>query len=246
MNSNEVFDCASDLFKPTSNFCICFFFIGAGEARSYNMAEQAGIPKPMAVEQQQRQFAPEQVMHQSMTPANLYVDRAPPGEASSTFCPDKAYAKLSGDNFVYYVQTMSVVLGRASKATGGESEGEPDVDLGRSKSISRKHATIKYNPRMEAFFIEPHGKNGINVDLTFYERGSGPVRLNNWSRVQIANIGFWFILPQGDVTANTQPLTLAAQLHLRHLMSRSPSPSPTITQPNSQVCMIQVISSFMI
>jgi len=150
---------------------------------------------------------------------------------------DKAYAKLFGDNFVYYIQTMSVVLGRRTKAAapdGSVQEGEPDVDLGASKSISRKHATIRYDTKAESFFIQAHGKNGMQVDLVFYKAGGQPIQLFNGSRIQIANVGFWFFLPQGSLSSNTPPLALATQLHLRYLASRSPSPASVMTQPNSR------------
>eukprot|EP00038_Savillea_parva_P006216 m.162353 g.162353 ORF g.162353 m.162353 type:complete len:387 (+) comp12179_c0_seq1:193-1353(+) len=147
--------------------------------------------------------------------------------------PPVAYAKLAGDNFVYYVQSMMVTLGRGGGGEGG-SEGEPDVDLGREKSISRKHATIQYDSAAEAFFITPHGKNGLRVGRNFYQRGSGPVKLHNWSRIQIANVGFWFILPQGDVSQTQQPLNIPTQLHLHPLISRAGSPAPE-TVPSSMV-----------
>jgi hypothetical protein len=51
------------------------------------------------------------------------------------------------------------------------------------------------------------------------------------SRIQIATVGFWFILPQGDTTTQ-QPLSIPTQLHLGSLLSRGGSPSQD-TQPNS-------------
>eukprot|EP00035_Acanthoeca_spectabilis_P021821 m.440408 g.440408 ORF g.440408 m.440408 type:complete len:389 (+) comp18518_c0_seq1:1215-2381(+) len=144
--------------------------------------------------------------------------------------PPVAYAKLAGDNFVYYVQSMMVTLGRG----GGDGDGEPDVDLGREKSISRRHATIQYDSGAEAFFISPLGKNGLRVGRNFYKSGSGPIKLHNWSRIQIANVGFWFILPQGDVSQTQQPLNCATQLHLHPLISRAGSPTAD-TVPNSIV-----------
>eukprot|EP00040_Diaphanoeca_grandis_P030314 m.179030 g.179030 ORF g.179030 m.179030 type:complete len:592 (-) comp31954_c3_seq6:154-1929(-) len=183
----------------------------------------------------------------SNTPGNLTPIAALSGNATpcghvtptdvQTTAMDTAYAKLLGDHFAYYVQTMSVVLGRRTKgaADAKEVEGEPDVDLGPSKSISRRHATISYDTAAEAFFIQAHGKNGMQVDLIFYKCDCEPVQLYNGSRIQIANVGFWFFLPQGQLERNTQPLINAAQLHLRYLASRSPSPAPTITQPNSRV-----------
>ncbi len=61
----------------------------------------------------------------------------------------QAYAKLQGRDFVYYVRSLSVVLGRrvsaasdtvsAASDTGARAEGA-DVDLGPSRAISRRHA----------------------------------------------------------------------------------------------------------
>lgn len=51
------------------------------------------------------------------------------------------------------------------------------------------------------------------------------------SRLQIATVGFWFILPHG-VTTTQQPLSIPTQLHLGSLLSRGGSPSLD-TQPNS-------------
>ena len=51
----------------------------------------------------------------------------------------QAYAKLQGENFVYYVRSLSVVLGR--RVAGCD---DVDVDLGPYKTISRQHA--RYAP----------------------------------------------------------------------------------------------------
>jgi len=163
------------------------------------------------------------------------------GAAPADGLPPVAYAKLAGDNFVYYVQTMVVTLGRGGGGEAG-NDGEPDVDLGREKSISRRHATIQYDSMAAAFFITPHGKNGLRVGRNFYRGGSSPIKLHNWSRIQIANVGFWFILPQGDVSQTQQPLNFATQLHLHPLISRGGTPTAE-TAPSSLVASCEASAS---
>ena len=84
----------------------------------------------------------------------------------------EAYAKLQGEDFVFYIQTLSVILGRRSSPSD-----EVHVDLGRSKVISRKHARIEYNFIARRFEISCFGKNGMFVDGKAYGPTSEPVPL---------------------------------------------------------------------
>lgn len=56
----------------------------------------------------------------------------------------QAYAKLSGATWTYYVRTLKVVIGRQASDSSSDDE-EVQIDLGPSKVVSRKHATIRYN-----------------------------------------------------------------------------------------------------
>jgi len=118
----------------------------------------------------------------------------PPREASPG--PIAAYAKLEFPGFSYYLQTLSVSIGRrpahiAGPEPGAEKhthltgldrvDGDVDVDLGPLKSISRLHARIFYRsaaevpwdawslaPREEASFVfQVLGRNGAFVDDVF-------------------------------------------------------------------------------
>lgn len=105
-----------------------------------------------------------------------------------------AYARLEFENFIFYVQTLQVILGRKSENDQSHSV---DVHLGASKAISRKHAKIFYNFGTERFELSIQGKNGAFVDDNFIERGA-TVPLTNKSKIQIGQIVFRFVLPGAD------------------------------------------------
>lgn len=78
--------------------------------------------------------------------------------------PIQAYAKLQGENFVYYVQTLSVTLGRRVAGSGDDV----DVDLGSGRTISRRHARIEYDFTLRQFVLLPLSKNGVHVNGVLY------------------------------------------------------------------------------
>ncbi|KAI9478878.1 MAG: fork head domain-containing protein [Benjaminiella poitrasii] len=101
----------------------------------------------------------------------------------------RAYAKLEGDNFCYYIRTLQVTLGRKAK--------EPDnvdIPLGNVKSISRQHARLAYNFTTQYFEFVVLGKNGAFVNDQFVEKGIA-VPLENKTKIQIGDVSFIFLLP---------------------------------------------------
>jgi hypothetical protein len=86
----------------------------------------------------------------------------------------QAFAKLQGESFVYYVQSLSLTLGRA--VAGREPV---DVDLGPSRSISRVHARIDYDFQLRQFVITPLGKNGIVIDGFPYSKNHTAIPLKS-------------------------------------------------------------------
>ena len=120
--------------------------------------------------------------------------------ASSTNTKVSAYARLEFENFIFYVQTLQVVLGRKSENDQSHSV---DVHLANSKAISRKHAKIFYNFGTERFELSIQGKNGAFVDDSFVERGA-TVPLTNKSKIQIGQIVFRFVLPGATPLEKTE------------------------------------------
>ncbi|KAH9943136.1 uncharacterized protein BXZ73DRAFT_87535 [Epithele typhae] len=123
---------------------------------------------------------------------------SPPPEAAEPL-PDKisAYYSLVFPNFTYYLQTLTVTIGRrcvpANIASTSDSP-QVDVDLGSLKSVSRLHARIEYDENEERFVLVVLGRNGAWVDGVWSGSGS-KVPLGDRSQIQIASRTFHFILP---------------------------------------------------
>lgn len=91
--------------------------------------------------------------------------------------PDKisAYYSLAFPNFTYYLQTLTVTIGRRAVRTGSASSSDSpqvDVDLGPLKSVSRLHARIDYEEDHEQFVLVVLGRNGAWVDGIWSGSGS--------------------------------------------------------------------------
>ena len=69
---------------------------------------------------------------------------------------EQAFAKLSGQNWTYYLNETQIVIGR------GEKESNVDVDLGPGKMVSRRHARIAYEE--EDWWLTVDGRNGLKAD----------------------------------------------------------------------------------
>lgn len=105
---------------------------------------------------------------------------------------EAGFAKLQGEDFEYYMQTYSIVLGRNSKKSS------VDIDLsclGGGMNISRQHARIYYDFDRKRFALEVIGKNGCLVEGVIYLPGSPPIKLDSQDLLQIGDKKFYFLLP---------------------------------------------------
>ncbi|KAG0583649.1 hypothetical protein KC19_3G151900 [Ceratodon purpureus] len=105
---------------------------------------------------------------------------------------EAGFAKLQGEDFEYYMQTYSIVLGRNSKKSS------VDVDLaglGGGMNISRQHARILYDFERRRFVLEVLGKNGCYVEGVLHMPGTSPVKLDSQDLLQIGEKRFYFLLP---------------------------------------------------
>ncbi|ODV91071.1 hypothetical protein CANCADRAFT_116276 [Tortispora caseinolytica NRRL Y-17796] len=127
-----------------------------------------------------------------------------PPEDSPNESRVSAYARLDFDTFTFYLQTLELFLGRRSskKLAHEDSQDKVDVDLGPSKSISRRHARIFFNFGHQRFEITITGRNGAFVNGTYVELGV-TVPLTHNTRVQIGQIPFTFVLP--DMPDDAKP-----------------------------------------
>lgn len=89
-----------------------------------------------------------------------------------------AYYSLVFPNFTYFLQTLSVTIGRRCSPAAAESSSssadktQVDVDLGPLKSVSRLHARIEYEEEEERFVLVVVGRNGAWVDGVWSGSGS--------------------------------------------------------------------------
>lgn len=105
---------------------------------------------------------------------------------------EAGFAKLQGEDFEYYMQTYSIVLGRNSKKS------TVDVDLsslGGGMNISRHHARIYYDFQRRRFALDVLGKNGCFVEGVLHLPGNSPVKLDSQDLLQIGDKEFYFLLP---------------------------------------------------
>jgi hypothetical protein len=108
---------------------------------------------------------------------HAYPPRQPARDAQTPPPPNKisAYYSLVLPDFTYYVQTLSVTIGRrctpSSLATSSDRP-QADVDLGPLKNVSRLHAKIEYDDDEERFVLIVIGRNGAWVDGVWANSGS--------------------------------------------------------------------------
>lgn len=127
----------------------------------------------------------------------------------------RAYAKIAGRNWTYYVKTLHVNIGRepdreqkldeqSSPVTiAARALPEVNVDLGPSKFVSRLHAEIFYDGEETAsWHIRVNGRNGVRLNNGILKRGTDTV-LSCGDIIEIANTQMMFVTP-GD-KANIQP-----------------------------------------
>ncbi|KAM3335389.1 hypothetical protein ACQJBY_029689 [Aegilops geniculata] len=109
------------------------------------------------------------------------------------------FAKLQGEDFEYYMQTYSIMLGRNSKKS------TVDVDLsslGGGMNISRHHARIFYDFQRHRFALDVIGKNGCHVEGVLHLPGNPPVKLDSQDFLQIGDKKFYFLLPTRSIFAS--------------------------------------------
>ncbi|KAF8974657.1 hypothetical protein BDZ97DRAFT_1751403 [Flammula alnicola] len=145
-----------------------------------------------------------------------------------------AYYSLVFPHYTFYIQTLSVTIGRRcapNAATSSTQEGSPvDVDLGALKSVSRLHAKIEYDQEEDRFVLVVIGRNGAWVDGVWSGTGTR-APLGERSQIQIASRTFHFVLPPPPPPEDTPSPSSQSSAN----RPRSPSVDITsISPPSSQ------------
>jgi hypothetical protein len=112
------------------------------------------------------------------------------------------FAKLQGEDFEYYMQTYSIILGRHSRKKDDDTPDDVDVDLGilgGGMNVSRRHARIFYDFARRRFALEVLGKNGCFVEGVLHVPGSPSVKLDSQDLLQMGETQFYFLLPSRSV-----------------------------------------------
>ncbi|KAG2755736.1 hypothetical protein P692DRAFT_20826691 [Suillus brevipes Sb2] len=157
----------------------------------------------------------------------------------NSLSPDDSTAKISAyyslvfPNITFYLQTLTVTIGRrcipnASTSTGDNSP--VDVDLGPLKSVSRLHAKIEYEEDDERFVLAVVGRNGAWVDGVWSGSGSR-VPLGERSQIQIASRTFHFVLPPPPAPEDSPSPSSNSSVQ----RARSPSVDITSISPPSSL-----------
>ncbi|KAG6880407.1 hypothetical protein C0992_000009 [Termitomyces sp. T32_za158] len=149
-----------------------------------------------------------------------------------------AYYSLVFPHFTFYIQTLSVTIGRrctSNPNAATSSTAEPlqvDVDLGALKSVSRLHAKIEYDQDEDRFVLVVIGRNGAWVDGVW--SGSGTrAPLGERSQIQIASRTFHFVLPPPPPPEDTpSPSSQSSRERPRSLSVDITSISPPSSQPS--------------
>lgn len=142
-----------------------------------------------------------------------------------------AYYSLVFPNFTYFLQTLSVTIGRRCIPTSTASSSDQtqvDVDLGPLKSVSRLHARIEYEDEEERFVLVVLGRNGAWVDGAWCGKGN-KIPLSERSQIQIASRTFHFVLPPPPAPEDSP----SPSPHLSPSRQRSPSVDITSVSPPS-------------
>lgn len=117
----------------------------------------------------------------------------------------QAYAKIAGCNWTYYVKSLTISIGRNTDFHAANSGGNNanttskdliDIDLGPSKVVSRKHATIEYNLSGRKWQLFVHGRNGLKVNgMRLNLSNNTPYDLSSGNIIDIGGTQMMFVLP---------------------------------------------------
>ncbi|XP_035259593.1 forkhead box protein K1-like isoform X2 [Anguilla anguilla] len=156
--------------------------------------------------------------------------------------PPRALARLEGRDFEFVMRQSMVTVGRNS------SHGSVDVNMGHSSFISRRHLQIHFEEPF--FYLRCLGKNGVFVDGVFQRRGAPPLQLPRECTFRfpstVIKIQFTALYHKEEVKEEA-PLSPVRPLYpqisplkinipdtdFRNMMSPLPSPTGTISVPNS-------------
>lgn len=95
----------------------------------------------------------------------------------------QAYAKLAGATWTYYIQSLTVTIGRTPEDEAATDTQKPEdaveIDLGPAKVVSRNHARIEYNFVSRYWELHVNGRNGVKIQNKLYKKDGKVVKLKS-------------------------------------------------------------------
>lgn len=112
----------------------------------------------------------------------------------------QAYAKIAGCNWTYYVKDLKISIGRNAEVYSNPNVPTNveriDIDLGPSKVVSRKHASIEYHLSERKWQLFILGRNGLKVNgIRLNLSPNTPYDLSSGNIIDIGGTQMMFILP---------------------------------------------------
>ncbi|XP_068940867.1 forkhead box protein K1 [Petaurus breviceps papuanus] len=166
------------------------------------------------------------------------VAAAAAAAASVRQSPGPALARLEGREFEFLMRQPAVTIGRNS------SQGSVDLNMGHSSFISRRHLQLSFQE--PHFYLRCLGKNGVFVDGAFQRRGAPALQLPKQCTFRfpstVIKIQFTSLYHKEEASPSPlrplYPQISPLKIHipepdLRTLVSPIPSPTGTISVPNS-------------
>lgn len=168
----------------------------------------------------------------------------------------RAFAKLQSRTWTFYVQKVSVLLGRREEPSDDENEdggghddddamdGEPapgvsdiDVHIGDEEEISRKHLRIDY-AGASGWELYCFGRTGVTVDGVHYEAFCPPIALGSKSFITVGDVDFYFLLPIGIYSSVAKGEAAAEEERARHKAEQAEEAAAATKPYSSYACLI--------
>lgn len=152
----------------------------------------------------------------------------------------KAYAKIAGRDWTFYVKKLAVLIGRNSEANAPASLQMVDIDLDPAKVVSRQHAAITYNINLRCWELKVLGRNGARIDGAKIPVGAEHATpLHSGAILDIGGTQMMFILPDAPPSILQKMLTVCL---LRYKLEAHKMPRAGVAlAPSAQ---FQGVSSF--
>ena len=113
----------------------------------------------------------------------------------------KAFAKICGRNWTYYVQDAEFNIGREQAQENGDDSPIVHIDLGPSKVVSRTHVVVTYGPEDGRWHIRVQGRNGVKIDEEDLRKGESTI-IHCGTVISIAGTEMLFQVPEEKCDIN--------------------------------------------